>query len=163
MIVFIYRYNKTVGMIAVITALASCSSSSVQGTEGMLGYAIQQHGEGLEFSGSVSDAGETLAWFSFDEANPTCSYMIFKNKGNYEYEPLSDPNYTMNAGACHCIWHKGVAVHVENEDVKEVQVVSGKTVTFPVDAYPFNIYTECYGSETYVFFLDENENIIEKL
>ena len=144
-------------------SVSSCSGSTVKGTDGMLDYMCSKHGDGLEFGGSVSDEGETLVWFSFDEMNPTCSYMVFKNKENDEYDPLFDPNTTMNADACLCTWHQGVVIHVEDRDIASVQIVSGDSQTYSVTEYPFNLYSEISTGETFIFCMDKDGNVIESL
>ena len=155
----IVAFNVFIYMISV----SSCSGNNVKGTDGMLAYMCAKHGDGLKFSGSVSDAGETLAWFSFDETNPTCTYMVFKNKGNDEYEPLYDPNTTLDAGACQCIWHNGIVVHIEDRDIFSVQIVSGNVQTYSVTEYPFNLCSELSTGEAFVFCMDKDGNVIESI
>lgn len=153
------KRKKTIcGAIAVLlcaVCLCACSNN-VRGTDGMLSYMCEKHGDGLEYSGSVSNAAETVAWFTFDKENPTCSYMVFRNKGNGEYKPEYDPNLTMDAGACYCLWSKGIALHIENTDIAEVTVLSGRAETLHITEYPYNAYVEVDGGLNGVYCVDKD-------
>ncbi|HBI51744.1 MAG TPA: hypothetical protein DDX72_03065 [Ruminococcaceae bacterium] len=137
------------------------NASLIHGEEGMLDYARSMHGEGLEFRGSVSDGGETIAFFSFDPSNPTCMPIVFTNKGNDNYKVSDDFNRSLSADACNCIWHHGFAIHVENPEITAITIVSRESTTIPVTEYPFNTYWAFDGgSSTHIFYLDKDGNII---
>ena len=137
-------------------------SSFIHGEAGMLEYARQAHGDGLEFTGSVSDGGETVAWFTADPLNPVCIPIVFTQKGKDSYSVANDPNSFRKADACNFLWHFGYAIHVEDHEIAKIQIISGGNTVIPVTEYPFNTYWEFDGgSSTSIYYLDENGNIIE--
>jgi hypothetical protein len=153
------KHKKTIPTAAAgfLCAVCLCScGNTVRGTEGMLAYMCEKHGDGLRYSGSVSNASETVAWFTFDEYHPTCSYMVFRNNGNDEYEPYLDPKLTMDSGACYCLWNKGIALHIENTDIAEVTVLSDRAETLKVTEYPFNAYVGLDGGLNGIYCVDKD-------
>lgn len=138
------------------------NASLIHGEAGMLEYARQAHGDGLEFTGSVSDGGETVAWFTADPLNPVCIPIVFTQKGKDTYSVANDPNSFRKADACNFLWHFGYAIHVEDHEIAKIQIISGGNTVIPVTEYPFNTYWEFDGgSSTSIYYLDENGNIIE--
>ena len=137
-------------------------SSLIHGEEGMLEYAREMHGDGLEFTGSVSHGGETIAWFTADPSHPVCIPIVFSDKGNDTYKLSYDSNTFSDADACSFYWHLGFAIHVEDPEIAEIQIVSGKKTDISVTQYPFNTYWEYDGgSSTSIFYLDKDGNIIK--
>ena len=138
------------------------NASLIHGEAGMLEYARQAHGDGLEFTGSVSDGGETVAWFTADPLNPVCIPIVFTQKGKDTYSVANDPNSFRKADACNFLWHFGYAIHVEDHEIAKIQIISGGNTVIPVTEYPFHTYWEFDGgSSTSIYYLDENGNIIE--
>ena len=137
-------------------------NSLIHGEKGMLEYARQAHGDGLEFTGSVSHGGETIAWFTADPSNPICIPIVFSQKGKDTYSLANDPNSFREADACHFLWHSGFAIHIENPDIAEIQIVSGGNTVIPVTQYPFNTYWDFDGgNSTSIYYLDKDGNIVK--
>lgn len=143
--------------------LCSCGNSGIYNEEDMLQYAKKQHGDVLAYSGSVVCGNETIAWFTADSENPVSVALVFKQNKDGSYELSEDTDRFQSAGACYILWRKGIAVHVENTDIKEVMICSKSTETIPVTEYPFNVFYENERRSYRIYYLDADGNTVSEL
>ncbi len=150
-------------LLVVAVCLCSCGNSGIYNEEDMLLYAKKQHGDGLVYSGSAVCGNETIAWFTADSENPVSVALAFRQNKDGSYEPEEDTDRFQSAGACYILWRKGIAVHVENTDIKEVMICSESTETIPVTEYPFNVFYENERRSYRIYCLDAYGNVISEL
>ena len=143
--------------------LCSCGNSGIYNENDMLQYAVKHHGEGLDYSGSVVCGNETIAWFTANDEHPVSIALVFRQNNDGSYELSEDTNRFQSAGSCYILWRKGVAVHIENTDIKEVMICSESTETIPVIEYPFNVFYENERRSYRIYYLDADGNVISEL
>ena len=94
---------------------------------------------------------------------PVSVALAFRQNKDGSYEPEEDTDRFQSAGACYILWRKGIAVHVENTDIKEVMICSDDTETIPVTEYPFNAFYENERRSYRIYCLDAYGNVISEL
>ena len=143
--------------------LCSCGNSGIYNENDMLQYAVEHHSDGLAYSGSAICGNETIAWFTADDENPVSIALVFNRKKDGNYELSEDTNRFQSADACYIFWRKGIAVHVENTDIKEVMICSVSAETIPVTEYPFNVFYENERRSYRIYCLDADGNVVYEL
>lgn len=123
----------------------------------MLRYANEQHGNGLTYTGKSLYGNEAITWFTADPLNPIALAMVFSKNNDGSYTLVEDTNYFQDADACYILWRNGIAVHIENEEIKEVAVGLER---ISVTEYPFNTYVEFKenASNTNIYYFDADGN-----
>ena len=133
--------NLLVSFMAIVICftICSCDKNKILTEEDMLRYANDQHGNGLSYTGMSLYGNEAITWFTADPLNPTTLAIVFSKNNDGSYTLVEDTNYFQDADACYFIWRNGIAVHIENEEIKEVAVGLER---ISVTEYPFNTYVE---------------------
>lgn len=137
--------------------ICSCDKNNILTEEDMLRYANEQHGNGLTYTGKSLYGNEAITWFTADPLNPIALAMVFSKNNDGSYTLVEDTNYFQDADACYILWRNGIAVHIENEEIKEVAVGLER---ISVTEYPFNTYVEFKenASNTNIYYFDADGN-----
>lgn len=146
--------------IVICFSICSCTKNGIQTEDDLLRYAQEQHGDGLVYSGMSLCDNEAIVWFTADPMNPSAFTMVFSQNKDGSYTLVDDISSPQNADACYILWRKGIAVHIENEDIKELAVGVER---IPVTEYPFNTYVEFKDNvkNTNIYYLDADGNKVE--
>ena len=151
-------------LVCAVMLLGSCARV-VQGTDGMLDYAREKHGEALVESGTLSRSEHCLAWFTMtDPSQKLCIPIAFVQLADGYYQLTDDINTFLNANACACKWQEGIAIHIENTDINEIIVTcEPDDVHILVDQYPYNYFLQepgYKGNPGDIKFLDNEDNVL---
>ena len=141
----------------ICSTLCACDKNKILTEEDMLRYANDQHGNGLSYTGMSLYGNEAITWFTADPSDPTALAIVFLKNNDGSYTLVEDTNYFQDADACYILWRNGIAVHIENEKIKEVAVGLER---ISVTEYPFNTYVEFKEntSNITIYYLDADGN-----
>ncbi|MBQ9384510.1 MAG: hypothetical protein IJT87_09740 [Ruminiclostridium sp.] len=154
-------------LICAVLLLGSCGRV-VQGSDGMLAYAREKHGEALVGSGTLSHGKHFLAWFTMtDPSKKLCIPCAFVELADGFYQLTDDINTFLNADACACKWQDGIAIHIEDKTINEIVVTcEPDDIHILVDTYPYNYFLQedgYKGNKGDIKFLDKDDNVLTEI
>ena len=154
------------GLLAAVTLLGSCGKTAYSGKKGMQQYARDFYeNDKMEIAGTNYDRDETLAWFVYTNGTyKRCEATTFRKTSDGKYTAENNELVLKEAdGVWLCMWHRGLAIHIENTDCRKVSVSDAdSTVSFDITNAPYTLFYPCPGrtGETTVYCYDKNDRKI---